>query len=48
MLRPGGMLLTNNAPPEVDDVPMRPAGASSVPYSEDPDDGDRVVWYRRG
>ena len=48
MLRPGGMLLTNNALPEVDGLPMRPAGATSVPYSEDPDDGDRVVWYRRG
>ncbi|MGC9948123.1 MAG: class I SAM-dependent methyltransferase [Bryobacteraceae bacterium] len=47
MLRPGGVLLTNNALPEVSGVPMRPAGATSVAYSEDPDDGDRVVWYRR-
>lgn len=47
MLRPGGVLLTNNALPEVAGVPMRPAGATSLPYSEDPDDGDRVVWYQR-
>jgi hypothetical protein len=47
MLRTGGLLLTNNAVPEVQGVPMRPAGATSVAYSEDPDDGDRVVWYRR-
>jgi len=47
MLRPGGLLLTNNALPEVAGVPMRPAGVTSLPYSEDPDDGDRVLWYRR-
>jgi SAM-dependent methyltransferase len=48
MLRVGGVLLSNNALPDVDGVPMRAAGSSSVAYAEDPDDGDRVVWYRRG
>jgi len=47
MLRKGGMLLTNNALPEVKGVPIRPAGGSSIAYSEDPDDGDHVVWYER-
>jgi hypothetical protein len=42
------VLLSNNALPDVDGVPMRAAGSSSVAYAEDPDDGDRVVWYRRG
>ena len=46
MLRPGGMLLTNNALPEVKGVPMRPVGGTSVAYSDDPDDGDHVLWYR--
>jgi SAM-dependent methyltransferase len=48
MLRPDGILLTNNALPDVAGVPMRAAGATSVAYSEDPDDGDRVLWYQRG
>ncbi len=47
MLRPGGMLLSNNALPEVKGVPMRPVGGTSVAYSEDPDDGDHVLWYKR-
>jgi hypothetical protein len=47
MLRKGGLLLTNNALPEVKGVPMRPVGGTSVAYSEDPDDGDHVLWYKR-
>jgi hypothetical protein len=47
MLRAGGMLLSNNVLPEVKGVPMRPVGATSVAYSEDPDDGDHVLWYQR-
>ncbi len=47
MLRKGGMLLSNNALPEVKGVPMRPVGGTSVAYSEDPDDGDHVLWYKR-
>jgi SAM-dependent methyltransferase len=47
MLRPDGMLLSNNALPDVKGGPMRPVGATSVAYSEDPDDGDHVLWYKR-
>jgi hypothetical protein len=47
MLRSGGMLLSNNALPEVKGLPMRPVGGTSVAYSEDPDDGDHVLWYQR-
>jgi hypothetical protein len=47
MMRPGGVLLSNNALPEVPGVPIRPVGATSVAYSEDADDGDHMLWYRR-
>lgn len=47
MLRPGGLLLANNALPEVEGVAIRPVGETSVAYSEDPDDGDHAVWYQR-
>jgi hypothetical protein len=47
MLRRGGMLVSNNALPEVTGVPMRPVGGTSLAYSEDPDDGDHVLWYQR-
>ena len=47
MLRPGGLLLANNALPESSGVPMRPVGGTSVAYSDDPDDGDHVLWFRR-
>jgi hypothetical protein len=47
MLRQEGLLLSNNALPEVKGVPMRPVGGTSVAYSEDPDDGDHVLWYKR-
>jgi hypothetical protein len=47
MLRNGGLLLTNNALPQVPGVPMRPVGSTSLAYSEDPDDGDHMLWYQR-
>jgi hypothetical protein len=47
MMRKAGILLSNNALPQVAGVPMRPVGATSLAYSEDPDDGDRVLWYQR-
>lgn len=47
MLRKGGLLLSNNALPEVEGVPLRPVGGTSLAYSEDPNDGDRVLWYQR-
>ena len=46
MLGKGGVLLSNNALPE-QGTGMRGVGATSVPYSEDPDDGDHVIWYQR-
>jgi SAM-dependent methyltransferase len=47
MLRKGGMLITNNALPEVKGVPIRPVGGTGVAYSEDADDGDHMLWYQR-
>lgn len=48
MLRPGGLLLSNNALLELPASRLRSAGYLTVPYSDRPDDGDHVVWYRRG
>jgi len=47
MLRPGGILLSNYALPEVYGVPIRPFGGTSLAYSEDPEDGDHMLWYKR-
>lgn len=47
MLRPGGLLLSNNALLELPFIRVRSAGYSTVVYSDRPDDGDHVVWYRR-
>jgi len=47
MLRPAGILLSNNALPEVSGMPMKPVGSTTVAYSQDPDDGDRLIWYQR-
>jgi hypothetical protein len=47
MLRPGGLLLSNNIVPELTTTPIRSIGATTVVYSDRPDDSDRVVWYRR-
>ncbi len=47
VLRPGGLLLVNNALPESKAVPMKPVGGTSVAYSDDADDGDHLLWYRR-
>jgi len=47
MLRPDGFLLSNNALLELPTSKMRSVGYLSVPYSDRPDDGDHVVWYRR-
>ena len=45
MLRPGGVLLTNDAVLEVPEVPLRSAGTLAVPFSDRPGDGERMVWY---
>jgi hypothetical protein len=47
MLRPGGLLLSNNALLELPASPIRSAGYLTVVYSDRPDDGDHIVWYRR-
>ena len=47
MLRPGGVLLSNNSLPASPATAMRAAGATHVVYSSRPDDSDRVVWYQR-
>jgi len=47
MLRPGGFLLSNNALFELEAIPMRSAGNATWLYSDRPDDGDQIFWYRR-
>jgi len=47
MLRPGGFLLSNNALLELPASRLRSVGYLTVPYSDRPDDGDHIVWYRR-
>jgi SAM-dependent methyltransferase len=47
MLRPGGILLSNNVLVELPTTPMRAVGDTRVIYSDHPDDTDHIVWYRR-
>jgi SAM-dependent methyltransferase len=47
MLRPGGLLLSNNALLELPGSAMRSVGYETVVYSDMPGDGDHIVWYRR-
>ena len=47
MLRPGGILLSNNALLELPFFKVHSAGYSTVVYSDRPDDGDHIVWYQR-
>jgi SAM-dependent methyltransferase len=47
MLRPGGVLLTNDAVREVPEVPIRSGGYVSVRFSDRDSDGERMVWYIR-
>jgi len=47
MLRPGGFLLSNNAVLEFAGSKLRSVGYQTVVYSDRPDDGDHIVWYRR-
>ncbi|MFL6215307.1 MAG: class I SAM-dependent methyltransferase [Blastocatellia bacterium] len=47
MLRPGGLLLSNNALLEVPVLHMRSLGYESVAYSDREADGDHIVWYQR-
>jgi SAM-dependent methyltransferase len=45
MLRPGGVLLTNDAVLEVPEIPMRSQGYVSVAFSSRQGDGERMVFY---
>ena len=47
MLRPGGLLLSNNALLELPFSRMRSVGYLTTAYSDRPDDGDHIVWYQR-
>jgi hypothetical protein len=47
MLRPGGLLLSNNVLVELPTTPMHAIGHSTAIYSGRPDDRDDIVWYRR-
>ena len=47
MLKPGGLLLTNDELPTHASVPMRLAGRVEVLYTEQPRRGDTVFVYRR-
>jgi SAM-dependent methyltransferase len=45
MLRPGGVLLTNDAVLEVPEIPVRSQGYVSVGFSSRQGDGERIVFY---
>jgi hypothetical protein len=46
MLRPGGVLLSNNALVEVPAVGLKSGGYSKTLYSNREEDGDIVIWYQ--
>jgi CheR methyltransferase, SAM binding domain len=47
MLRPGGLLLTNDALLEIPEIPLKSDGYLTVQFSERDGDGERMVWYVR-
>jgi chemotaxis methyl-accepting protein methylase len=47
MLRPGGILLSNNALVEVPSSGMRSNGYSKTLYSNREEDGDLIIWYQK-
>jgi len=47
MLRPGGLLLSNNALVEIPPVGLRSIGYSTTLYSDREEDGDLVIWYQK-
>ena len=47
LLRPGGVLLSNNALLELPVLKMRSVGYQTTVYSDRADDGDHIVWYQR-
>jgi SAM-dependent methyltransferase len=47
MLRPGGILISNNALPGRLVGSVKPAGSNTVIYTDRPGDSDQFVWYQR-
>lgn len=47
MLRPGGLLLSNNALLELPVTRMKSVGYQTTVYSDRENDGDHIVWYQR-
>jgi len=47
MLKPGGILLSNNALLELPFFRVHSIGYSATVYSDRPNDGDTIVWYQR-
>jgi hypothetical protein len=47
MLRPGGLLLSNNALLELPALGVRSVGYETAVYSSRAGDGDHIVWYQR-
>jgi hypothetical protein len=47
MLRPGGILLSNDALRELPAIPMKSGGTATVVYTDRPDDNDHIVWYMK-
>lgn len=47
MLKPGGILLSNNALIEHDFTPIRSIGYTSTIYSDKPGDADAIIWYQK-
>jgi chemotaxis methyl-accepting protein methylase len=47
MLKVGGVLLSNNALIEFPFTPIHSVGYSKTIYSEQKNDGDAIVWYRK-
>jgi hypothetical protein len=47
MLRPGGVLLSNNVLVELPTTPLHAIGHSTAIYSDRPDDRDEIIWYVR-
>jgi SAM-dependent methyltransferase len=43
----GGLFLSNNALLELPDSPLRSVGYKTVVFSDRPDDGEHVIFYRR-
>jgi hypothetical protein len=46
MLRPGGVLLSNNALVEVPGVGLKSGGYVKTLYSDRDEDGDLIIWYQ--